>query len=329
MIITRAPLRIPLGGGGTDLSSYYREHGGFILSAGIDKYVYIQLNTLKVEDFIRVKYSETEMVNDPAQIKHPLLRESLTHTKITGGVEIGAMSDIPGRTGMGSSGSFTVALLASLHAYKREQVPTQDIAEEAHYIEAVLAGQPAGKHDHYLGAFGGLTCLDIDTNGKVAVSPLKLSEHAEEELANNMVVFFTGIQRESSDILSQQNNEIKQGDSQVIGSLHEIKRIGYEIKAALEHNELDRFGELLHEHWLTKKKRSSQMSNSDIDRWYKIGRDCGALGGKILGAGGGGFLMFYCPAEHRWQLRERMSQEGLREMHFHFDMEGVKVLSNI
>ena len=155
MIITRAPLRIPLGGGGTDLSSYYREHGGFILSAGIDKYVYIQLNTLKVEDFIRVKYSETEMVNDPAQIKHPLLRESLTHTKISGGVEIGAMSDVPGRTGMGSSGSFTVALLASLHAYKREQVPTQDLAEEAHYIEAVRAGQPAGKHDHYLGAFGG------------------------------------------------------------------------------------------------------------------------------------------------------------------------------
>ena len=329
MIITRAPLRIPLGGGGTDLASYYREHGGFVLSAGIDKYVYIQLNTLKVEDFIRVKYSQTEMVDEPSQIQHPLLRESLTHAKIDGGVEISAMSDVPGRTGMGSSGSFTIALLAALHAYKREQVPTQELAEEAHYIEAVRADQPAGKHDHYLGAFGGLSCLDIDKNGKVELSSLKLSEHAEEELANNMVVFFTGIQRESSDILSQQNQDTKGGNSQVIDSLHEVKRIGYAIKTALENDELDHFGELLHEHWLTKKKRSNQISNSDIDRWYEIGRKVGALGGKILGAGGGGFLMFYCPAEYRWQLRESMAEQGLREMRFHFDLEGVKVLTNI
>lgn len=329
MIITRAPLRIPLGGGGTDLASYYRAHGGFVLSAGIDKYVYIQLNTLKVEDFIRVKYSQTERVDNPSQIQHPLLRESLTHAKIEGGLEISAISDIPGRTGMGSSGSFTVALLAALHAYKREQVPTQELAEEAHYIEAVRADQPAGKHDHYLGAFGGVSCLEIDKNGKVEVTPLKLSEHAEEELANNMVVFFTGIQRESSDILSQQNNDTKQGDSGVIDSLHETKRIGYEIKTVLENGELDCFGELLHEHWLNKKKRSAQMSNADIDKWYDAGREAGALGGKILGAGGGGFLMFYCPAEHRWQLRESMSQQGLREMHFRFDMEGVKVLTNI
>jgi D-glycero-alpha-D-manno-heptose-7-phosphate kinase len=269
------------------------------------------------------------MVDEPSQIQHPLLRESLTHTKIQGGVEISAMSDVPGRTGMGSSGSFTVALLAALHAYKREQIPTQDLAEEAHYIEACRAGQPAGKHDHYLGAFGGLTCLDIDKSGKVEVSPLELSEHAEEELANNMVVFFTGIQRESSDILSQQNTDIKKGNTQVIDSLHEVKRIGYEIKAALENEQLDRFGELLHEHWLAKKKRSSQMSNANIDRWYETGLEAGALGGKILGAGGGGFLMFYCPAEYRWQLRERMGQEGLREMRFHFDLEGVKVLTNI
>ncbi len=300
-----------------------------MLSAGIDKYVYIQLNTLKVEDFIRVKYAQTEVVDNPAQIQHPLLREALTHTKIEGGIEISVMADVPGRTGMGSSGSFTVALLVALHAYKREQVPIQELAEEAHYIEAVRADQPAGKHDHYLGAYGGLSCLEIDKNGKVEVSPLKLSEHAEKELANNMVVFFTGIQRESSDILTQQNQDTKKGDRQVMDSLHEVKRIGYEVKTALENNELDRFGELLHEHWLTKKKRSTQMSNADIDRWYDAGREAGALGGKILGAGGGGFLMFYCSAEHRWQLRESMAEQGLREMHFHFDLEGVKVLTNI
>ena len=329
MIITRAPLRIPLGGGGTDLASYYAEHGGFVLSAGIDKYVYIQLNTLKVEDFIRVKYSDTERVDEPGEIQHPLLRESLIHTQIEGGIEIGAMSDVPGRTGMGSSGTFTVALLAALHAFKREQVPTQELAEEAHYIEVVRANQPAGKHDHYLAAFGGLTCLEIDKNGMVEVTPLKLSEHAEEELANNMVVFFTGILRESSDILSEQNQNTQDGDGEVIESLHQVKQIGYQIKAALEKNELDRFGELLHQHWITKKKRSNQMSNPHIDRWYEIGRAAGALGGKILGAGGGGFLMFYCPAEYRWQLRESMGREGLREMHFHFDLAGVKVLTNI
>ncbi len=329
MITTRAPLRIPLGGGGTDLSSYYSEHGGFVLSVGIDKYVYIQLNTLKVEDFIRVKYSETEVVEHPKDIEHPLLREALLHSHINGGLEISAMADVPGRTGMGSSGSFTVALLAALHAYKREQVPTQELAEEAHYIEAGRAAQPAGKHDHYLGAFGGLTCLDIDPSGKVDVSSFKLSEHVEEELPNSLVVFFTGIQRESFDILSQQNRETKQGDSQVIDSLHEIKRIGYEVRDALVEGDLDQFGRLLHEHWQEKKKRSQQMSSSNIDRWYQIGIEAGALGGKILGAGGGGFLMFYCSAEHRWNLRERMSQEGLREMHFHFDMDGVKVLMNV
>jgi D-glycero-alpha-D-manno-heptose-7-phosphate kinase len=329
LITTRAPLRIPLGGGGTDLPSDYRDHGGFILSVGIDKYVYIQLNTLKVEDFIRVKYSETERVDHPSKIKHPLLRESLLHTHINGGIEIGAMADIPGRTGMGSSGSFTVALLSALHAYKREQVPTQELAEEAHYIEAGRAAQPAGKHDHYLGAFGGLTCLDIDPSGKVEVSSLRLSEHVEQELPNSLVVFYTGIQRESFDILSEQDQNTQAGDSQVIDSLHEIKSIGYEIRDALVAGDIDLFGQLMHKHWEVKKKRSQQMSNSRIDRWYEVGMEAGALGGKILGAGGGGFLMFYCQAEHRWNLRERMTQEGLREMHFRFDMEGVKVLMNV
>jgi D-glycero-alpha-D-manno-heptose-7-phosphate kinase len=329
LITTRAPLRIPLGGGGTDLSSYYSDYGGFVLSVGIDKYVYIQLNKLKVEDFIRVKYSETEVVEHPKDIKHPLLREALLHSHINGGLEISAMADVPGRTGLGSSGSFTVALLAALHAYKREQVPTQELAEEAYYIETGRAGQPAGKHDHYLGAFGGLTCLDIDPSGKVDVSSFKLSEHVEEELSNSLVVFFTGIQRESSDILSQQNQDTKQGDNQVIDSLHEIKRIGYEVRDALVEGDLDLFGRLMHEHWQEKKKRSEKMSSSKIDRWYQIGIEAGALGGKILGAGGGGFFMFYCSAEHRWNLRERMGREGLREMHFHFDMDGVKVLMNV
>lgn len=329
MITTRAPLRIPLGGGGTDLSSYYRLHGGWVLSAAIDKYVYIQLNTLKVEDFVRVKYSRTEKVEDPGLIEHPLLREALRHTGTRGGLEISAMADVPGRTGMGSSGSFTVALLAALRAHQRQELSRQELAEEAHLVEAGLAGQPAGKHDHYLAAFGGLTFLEIAPDGAVKVSALQLSNHTLEELRNSMVLFFTGIQRESFDILSQQQQDTQRGDAQVVESLHEVKRIGLEIRDALEGGDLDRFGLLLDEHWRMKKRRSTKMSNPRIDAWYDGARAAGALGGKILGAGGGGFLMFYCPAQHRLALRQRMAAEGLREMNFQFDLEGAKVLMNI
>ena len=328
MITTRAPLRIPLGGGGTDLPSYYREHGGFVLSAGIDKYVYIQLNQLQVEEFVRVKYSRTERVDRPSEIEHPLLRESLLHTGTAGGVEIGAMADLPGRTGMGSSGAFTVALLAALFEHKLERVPRQELAEQAHHVEAVRAGQPAGKQDHYLAAFGGVTLLEIEPGGKVAVSALELDLHTREELSNSMLLFYTGIERESFDLLKQQETDTREGNAQVIESLHEVKRIGLEIKQALERGELDRFGDLLHHHWERKKLRSGKMSSDDIDRWYDSGRRAGALGGKLLGAGGGGFLMFYCPADRRGELRRTMTAEGLREMPFQFDRDGAKVLMN-
>jgi D-glycero-alpha-D-manno-heptose-7-phosphate kinase len=329
VITTRAPLRIPLGGGGTDLPSYYEQHGGFILSAGIDKYVFIQVNALQVEDFVRVKYAQTERVDEAGQIEHPLLRESLLHLGVDGGLEISAMADVPGRTGLGSSGAFTVALLSALREHRGEPLPRQQLAEEANHVESVLAAQPAGKHDHYLAAFGGLTCLDIDPDGGVTVSALQMPESARTQLRDNMVLFFTGIQRESFDILSQQDRDTRSGDARVVDSLHEIRRIGLEIKAALERGEPDRFGELLHQHWETKKQRSQQMSNSQIDRWYEEGRRGGALGGKLMGAGGGGFLMFYCPDETRDRVRERLRERGLREMSFQFDTEGTKVLLNI
>ena len=230
MITTRAPLRIPLGGGGTDLPSYYREHGGFVLSAGIDKYVYIQLNKLQVEGFIRVKYSRTERVDRPSEIEHPLLRESLLHTGSGGGIEISAMADLPGRTGMGSSGAFTVALLAALYEHELERVPRQELAEQAHHVEAVRAAQPAGKQDHYLAAFGGVTLLEIDTGGTVSVSALELDLHTREELRNSMLLFYTGIERESFDLLKQQETDTRRGNAQVIDSLHEVKRIGLEVR---------------------------------------------------------------------------------------------------
>ena len=328
MITTRAPFRIPLGGGGTDLPSYYREHGGFVLSVGIDKYVYIQLNKLQVEEFIRVKYSRTERVDRPSEIEHPLLRESLLHTGAGGGIEISAMADLPGRTGMGSSGAFTVALLAALYEHKLERVPRQELAEQAHHVEAVRAGQPAGKQDHYLAAFGGVTLLEIDTEGNVAVSALELDLHTREELRNSMLLFYTGIERESFDLLKQQETDTRRGNARVIDSLHEVKRIGLEVRRALECGALDRFGDLLHSHWETKKLRSGNMSSGVIDSWYDSGRRAGALGGKLLGAGGGGFLMFYCPADHRAELRRAMAAEGLREMRYQFDRDGAKVLMN-
>lgn len=328
MITTRAPLRIPLGGGGTDLPSYYQQFGGFVLSAGIDKYVYLQLNTLKVEDFIRVKYSRTELVKEVRDIEHPLLRECLLHTGAGGGLELSAMADVPGRTGLGSSGAFVVSLLSALHEHKRERIGRQELAEEANYIESVRANQPVGKHDHYLAAFGGITCLDIDRDGLVTVSQLAVSNHTMEELRSSLLVFFTGIERESFDILSQQESDTDKGDAGVIDSLHEVKELGLQIRDTLVQGELDRFGELMHKHWMAKKKRSGKVSNPQIDDWYAIARKAGALGGKLMGAGGGGFFVFYCGANDRQHLRETMAQQGLREMNFDFDLQGAKVLMN-
>ena len=245
-----------------------------------------------------------------------------------GWLEIGAMADVPGRTGLGSSGSFTVALLAALREHQRLPMPRQQLAEEAFHVETVRAGQPAGKHDHYLGAFGGLTCLEIDTAGDVTVSALDISLHTLDELRNSMVVFFTGMVRESFDILSQQEADTAAGEPDVVDSLHQVKELGLQIRSALQEGNPDRFGELLHVHWEAKKRRSTKVSNPKIDAYYETGRRQGALGGKLLGAGGGGFLMFYCPAEFRGQLREAMTSEGLQEMSFQFDTDGAKVLMN-
>ena len=328
MITTRAPLRIPLGGGGTDLPSYYGVHGGFVFSVAINKYVYIQLNRLQVENCIRVKYTNTEQVDNAEKIQHPLLRESLLHTETEGGIEISAMADLPGRTGMGSSGAFTVALLNALYENKFEQISRDVLAEQANYVEAVRAAQPAGKQDHYLAAYGGLTQLVVDTDGQVTASTFDLDHDTMEELRKSMLLFYTGIERDSSDLLSQQESDTLKGDKEVIDSLHEVKRLGFEIKETLKSGQLDRFGILLHQHWMTKKLRATNMSTGLIDKWYEMGRRAGALGGKILGAGGGGFLMFYCPAEHRLHLRNTMASEGLREMSYQFDKDGAKVLMN-
>ncbi len=326
MILTRAPLRIPLGGGGTDLPSYYSEHGGFVLSAAINKYVYISINRPQVDDLIRVKYSKSETVADLSELEHELVREAMRLTGIERGVEIVSMADIPAGTGMGSSGSFLVALLRALHALKREHVPAHQLAEEACRIEMEILRIPVGKQDQYIAAHGGMTCLEIATTGHVSVAPMHLSAHQLDELRGSLLLFYTGIERRSLDILEEQRRDTAGAKDGMLENLHRTKQLGREIKTALEAADFNRFGELLDAHWQNKKRRSSKISDFRIDRWYEMARDNGALGGKLMGAGGGGFFVFYCPNSHKRRLREVMAQEGLREMPFDFDFAGAKVL---
>jgi len=328
MILARVPFRISLGGGGTDLPSYYSQFGGFILSAAINKYLYIYVNRPAADDFIRVKYSRYEQVASPDEVQHDLVRPALKMLNLNGSLEIVSMSDIPAGTGLGSSGVYLVALLAALYELKREKVPTQALAEQACHIEMNLAGHPVGKHDHYLSAFGGITCLDIGTDGRVQVSPLDISITTVEEFRNCVLLFYTGVTRRSSDILEEQKRDTQQGNPTVVDSLHRTKELGYRIKEALEEGDLERFGLLLEEHWQNKKRRSHKISDPQIDRWYEIAKQNGVVGGKIMGAGGGGFFMLYCPNDHKARLRRALRQAGLREMPYNFDFEGAKVLVN-
>ena len=328
MILARAPLRITLGGGGSDLPSYYAAYGGFTLSAAINKYVYIYVNRPAADDLLRVKYSRYEQASSVDEIQHDLVRPTLKILDIKGGLEIVSMADVPDGTGLGSSGSYLIALLTALHELKREKVTTHALAELAVHIEMELAGHPVGKQDHYLAAFGGLTYLDIDPDGTVRVSPMKISISDIEELQRNTLLVFTGLQRSSRDILRAQANDTLRADPAVVASLHRTKELGYRIKEALERGNLDAFGHLLHEHWQNKKRRSHLISDAQLDRWYTMARERGALGGKVIGAGGGGFLLLYCPGPANAMVRDALSAEGLREMPFSFDFEGAKVLVN-
>jgi D-glycero-alpha-D-manno-heptose-7-phosphate kinase len=328
MILARAPLRISIGGGGTDLPSYYERFGGFILSAAINRYVYIYLNRPCADDLIRIKYSKYEQVDSVDQIQHDLVRPALELLKVNGAIEIVSMADAPDGTGLGSSGSYLVALLSALFELKREKVPTQALAEMAVHIEMDLASHPVGKHDHYLAAFGGITCLDIEPDGRVCVTPLNISINTAEELRNNLLLFFTRYTRQSREILQEQKDDTLREASAVVESLHNTKEIGRRIKTALETGDLDLFGQLLDEHWQNKKRRSAKISNGQIDHWYALAKESGALGGKVVGAGGGGFLMIYCANGSKAKVRQSLSAAGLKEMPFDFDFEGAKILVN-
>ncbi|MFQ6019656.1 MAG: galactokinase [Dehalococcoidia bacterium] len=327
MIVTRTPFRIPLGGGGTDLPSYYSRHGGFIVSAAINRYVNIMVNR-RFENSVRLSYSQTEIVDNVDQIEHSIVREALRFTGLERNLEIVSIADLPAKAGLGSSCAFTVGLLHALHTLKREQRSLEELAEEACHIEIEQLGEPIGKQDQYATAFGGIVCLEIDREGGVRVSPIQVPEDALQEMESNVALFYTGIQRSASDILGPQSQATSNDDPRVVEALHVIKDIGAEIKIALERGDLVRFGWLLDEHWRIKKSLSNGVSSSQIDRWYAVGKANGAIGGKVMGAGGGGFLMFYCQNGCKARLREALAAEGLKELRFAVDFEGSKVLVN-
>jgi len=324
VIIVRSPLRISLGGGGTDLPSYYREHGGFVISAAIDRYVYITLHETFV-DYLIVKYSEMEKVQRADQLAHPLIREALKLTEVPApGLEIASMSDIPAGTGLGSSGSFTTALLYALHVLQHKSISKRTLAEMACHLELEILGEPIGKQDQYVAAYGGIACLEFRSDDTVGVEPLSIGAETLANVEDNLVLFFTGFSRSASNILRDQDTRSKQRDREMIENLHLVKRLGYESKAALEAGDLRAFAGIMDVHWEHKKKRSAGMSNGSIDAYYELARNNGALGGKLIGAGGGGFLMFY--TEDKTRLRRVMCDAGMREVRFRFDFEGTRVL---
>jgi len=324
MIITRSPLRISLGGGGTDLPSYYHEHEGFLIAAAIDRYVYITVHNRFVPQIL-LKYSQLEEVEDIAQIKHPLIREALTLVAPQArGLEIASMADIPAGTGLGSSGSFTTALLKALHAHRRNIIHPHELAEQACHIELDRLGEPIGKQDQYIAAYGGITCFRFLPDGTVEAWPLQISDSTRHDLEDHLLLFFTGYTRSAGEILKEQDTRSRQNDADMTANLHFIKQIGLESRQALEAGDTHHFGRLMNTHWEHKKRRSAQMSNAKINQWYDLAIENGALGGKLIGAGGGGFLMFYGHERHR--LRKVLAAEGLQEVRFRFDFEGTKVL---
>ena len=324
MITARSPLRITLGGGGTDLASYYKDYEGFLIAAAIDKYVYVTVLRPFTEG-IYLKYSQLEQVETIERVQHPIIREALDLMGFrTPQVEITTLADIPAGTGLGSSGSFTTALLKALYTHRKRYIHQEELAELACHIEIDRLGEPIGKQDQYIAALGGLTCFTFHKNGKVTAIPLKISMKTMFELEDNLLLFFTGFSRSASGILKDQNVKSQQNDVDMIANLHFVKELGLRSKEALEGGNTVLFGELMHEHWEHKKRRSGGMSNSQIDEWYRLAMNNGAIGGKLVGAGGGGFLMFM--AKDRSQLRQAMANAGLEEVRFKFDFEGAKVM---
>ena len=322
MIVVRSPLRISLGGGGTDLPSYYKENEGFLIAAAINKYVFVSVMN-PFTDGYTLKYSEYENVNNIEDIKHPIIRESLK-LGFKKNLEITTLADLPSGTGLGSSGSFTTALLKALYANSSKNLNQYELAELACDIEINKLKEPIGKQDQYIAVFGGISSFSFNKDDTVDVEPLNISDDTLYDLEDNLMLFFTGYSRSAGKILKDQDSKSKQNDEDMLNNLHKVKKLGFESKKVLESGDTRIFGELMHEHWENKKKRSGGMSNPKINDWYDIAMQNGAIGGKLVGAGGGGFLMFM--ADDRNKLRKALTGAGMEEVSFNFDFEGTKTL---
>jgi D-glycero-alpha-D-manno-heptose-7-phosphate kinase len=327
MIITRTPFRITLGGGGTDLPAYYSKHGGFIFAAGINKYMFISVNRPIVDDLIRVKYSKSETVSHREEVEHEIVREAMRMMKIDNALEIVSIADVPAGTGLGSSSCYAVGLLHALHTMKRDYVALQQLAEEACDLEIKRLGKPIGKQDQYMAAFGGLTVLHIERDGTVYVRKANITGSVVDDLNRNLLMFYTNTTRSADEILREQSSGVNEQKEDIIESMHYIKEIGYQVLEAAETGNLTDIGLLFDKHWKYKKRISKKMSNPEFDKIYEIAKQNGAIGGKISGAGGGGFFLFYVEENHS-KFREKMKELGLREMRYRFDFEGTKVLVN-
>jgi D-glycero-alpha-D-manno-heptose-7-phosphate kinase len=324
MIVTRTPLRISIGGGGTDLPSYYRRGGASVISAAIDKYVYLAINATFTDDYL-LKYSIHERVRRLDDIEHALIREVLRRYDVRPGIEIVSVADIPAGTGLGSSGSFTVGLLHALHGHTRRRCSIEALAAEACHIEIERLGDAVGKQDQYIAAFGGITRFDFRADDSVGVERMPLSAPTLADLEDNLLLFFTGYSRRASSILQDQQQRTVVDDAAMVANLDAVHDLGLRIGAALESGDTAKFAALMHEHWVEKRARSAGISNDQIDEWYRLALDNGAVGGKLVGAGAGGFLLFY--AEDPRCLRRAMADVGLPEVRFGFDHDGSVVLA--
>jgi D-glycero-alpha-D-manno-heptose-7-phosphate kinase len=327
MIVSRAPVRFSLGGGGTDLPSYSREFGGYLVAAAVDKYVFVCAAKRFYED-IRLAYSKTETVKSVDDIEHRIYREALRFAKIERQIELQSLADVPANSGLGSSSTFTVALLNALHAYKREYVPTKQLAEEACNIEIDVLKEPIGKQDQYIAAHGGITAFTFHTDGSVHVESVPMRDEVVDELQANLVIFYSGVERSASAVLKEQAKTISTNKDSAVERMHRIKQLGHDTHRILVRGTLDEYGDLLHEHWTNKRKLASNMTDPVIDEHYEAARKAGAIGGKLMGAGGGGFFMFYVRSSEKRHLTETLSARGLRPLRFHFDFDGARIMAN-
>ena len=327
MIVSRAPVRFSLGGGGTDLPSYAREHGGFVVAAAVDKFVFVCV-ARRFQDTIRLAYSETETVDSVDKIRHRIFRAALQMTGLTKGLELHSLADVPANTGLGSSSSFTVALLNGLHTFKREAVPTEQLAREACHLEIDVLGEPIGKQDQYIATYGGISAMTFHRDGTVDVERLPVRDEVVDDLESSLLIYYSGVERSASTVLREQAKTITENKDAAVERMHRIKALGYETKRILLTGDIDSYGELLHEHWTNKRKMASNMSDGPIDEHYEAARKAGAIGGKLMGAGGGGFFMFYARPAERRRVHEVLAARGLRPMRFRFDFDGARIMAN-